>query len=186
MRLTARLIAFSALLVAGHAQADTLVGKVVSVLDGDTVTVLTDAHHPVEIRVAGIDAPERRQAFGQAAKKAMSDCAFDKRASVDWRKLDRYGRTVGKLMVEGVDCGLRQIELGLAWHYKAYEREQSLADRSAYAAAESDAKSAQRGLWIDAQPTPPWVFRHSAEERGQARSDHERAKHRDAISKQLN
>jgi len=158
VKLSAYLIAFSALLVAGHAQAEALVGKVVSVVDGDTVTVLTGAHHPVEIRVAGIE----------------------------WRKLDRYGRTVGKLMVEGVDCGLRQIELGLAWHYKAYEREQSLADRSAYAAAESDAKSAQRGLWIDAQPTPPWVFRHSAEERGQARSDHERTKHRAAISKQLN
>lgn len=107
--------------------ADTLVGKVVAVADGDTVTVLTDEHRQVKVRIAGIDAPEKSQAFGQAAKKAMSDCAFGKQAGVEWKKLDRYRRTIGKLTVDGVDCGLRQIELGLAWHYKAYEREQAAA-----------------------------------------------------------
>lgn len=152
-------LALSAIWSAAH--ADALIGKVVGISDGDTVTVLTEEHRQVKIRIAGIDAPEKRQAFGQAAKDAMSDCAFGKQAGVEWKRLDRYGRTIGKLTVDGVDCGLRQIELGLAWHYKAYEREQAAADRSAYAEAENAARSARRGLWSDAQPIPPWEFRHA-------------------------
>ncbi|SEA52096.1 thermonuclease family protein [Acidovorax soli] len=143
------------------AVADTLDGKVVGVSDGDTVTLLTAEHRQIKIRIAGIDAPEKAQAFGQAAKKAMSACAFGKAASVEWKKLDRYGRTIGQLSVDGVDCGLRQVELGLAWHYKAYEREQAPTDRQAYAEAEKAAKEAGKGLWSDPKPQPPWEFRHS-------------------------
>ena len=91
----------------------------------------------------------------------MSDCAFGKAARVEWKKLDRYGRTIGKLSVDGVDCGLRQIEMGLAWHYKAYEHEQHPADRQAYSDAEKTASEARKGLWIDPQPQPPWEFRHA-------------------------
>ena len=91
----------------------------------------------------------------------MSDCAFGKQADVEWKKLDRYGRIIGKLTVAGVDCGLRQIELGLAWHYKAYEREQPQAGRQAYAEAENASQKARKGLWKDANPTPPWEFRHA-------------------------
>jgi endonuclease YncB( thermonuclease family) len=141
--------------------ADTLDGKVVGVSDGDTVTLLVDSHRQVKVRIAGIDAPEKSQAFGQAAKKAMSECSFGKAASVEWKKLDLYGRTIGKLFVDGVDCGMRQIELGVAWHYKTYEREQDPADRLAYAEAEDKAKSDRRGLWSDATPVPPWDYRHS-------------------------
>ena len=70
------------------------------------------------MRIAGIDAPEKKQAFGQRSKQAMSDCAFGKDVEIEWKKLDRYGRTIGKVVGDGVDCGLRQIELGMAWHYK--------------------------------------------------------------------
>lgn len=142
--------------------AETLEGRVVGIADGDTVTVLAEGHRRVQIRIAGIDAPEKRQPFGQSAKASMSDCAFGKAATVEWKKLDRYGRTIGKLVVDGVDCGLRQIELGLAWHYKAYEREQSPEDRGSYAEAEKSAKLASKGLWSDPIPQPPWEFRHSA------------------------
>lgn len=156
--------AMVAALLAWPAAADTLEGKVVGVSDGDTVTLLTSENRQVKVRIEGIDAPEKSQPFGKVAKKAMSDCAFGKQADVEWKKLDRYGRTIGKLTVSRVDCGLRQIELGLAWHYKAYEREQALADRKAYAEAEKTAKDAHRGLWIDAQPIPPWEFRHAKAE----------------------
>lgn len=138
----------------------TLEGKVVGVADGDTVTVLVDGHDQVHVRISGIDAPEKKQVFGQRSKQAMSACAFGKQVVVEWRKKDRYGRAVGKLTVNGVDCGLRQIELGMAWHYKAYAKEQARADREAYATAEDEAKAARRGLWSDANPTPPWEFRH--------------------------
>lgn len=161
----AKAIAANAIFATAFAAADTLEGKIVGVSDGDTVTLLTSERRQVKIRIEGIDAPEKSQAFGQAAKKAMSDCAFGKQADVEWKKLDLYGRTIGKLTVDGIDCGLRQIELGFAWHYKAYEREQTLADRKAYAEAEGTARAARKGLWIDAQPTPPWEFRHATADR---------------------
>jgi endonuclease YncB( thermonuclease family) len=151
-----------ATLIAGPAAADLLAGQVVGVSDGDTVTMLTEEHVQVKVRIAGIDAPENGQPFGQAAKSSMFDCAFGKQAQVEWRKLDRYGRTIGKLTVDGLDCGLRQVEMGFAWHYKAYAREQSAEDRQAYAKSETVARAAAKGLWRDAHPIPPWDYRHPA------------------------
>ena len=93
------------------------------------------------------------------SKVSLSDLAFDKMVTVETDKRDRYGREVGKVLVNGRDVNLIQVERGMAWHYKAYEREQSSSDRKLYDAAESDAKAARRGLWRDAEPTPPWEFR---------------------------
>lgn len=123
------------------AWGDTMTGKVVGITDGDTVTVLVDRHE-FKVRIAGIDAPEKRQPFGPRSKQGMSDCAFNRDVDVEWDKTDRYGRTIGKVLADGVDCGLRQIELGLAWHYKAYAKDQSPKDRQTYALAESHARSA--------------------------------------------
>lgn len=75
-------------------------------------------------------------------------------------KLDRYGRSVAKVISQGTDCGLRQIELGLAWHYKAYAREQSPADRQTYTSSEDLAHEHKLGLWADPAAIPPWKFRH--------------------------
>lgn len=150
-----------ALSMLGHVHAATLEGKVVGISDGDTLTVLVDRRE-VKVRVAGIDAPEKKQAFGQRSKENLSDCAFDKAVSVEWSKTDRYGRTIGKVIAGGVDCGLRQIELGMAWHYKAYAKEQSATDRADYAQAESQAMARKAGLWSDPHPIPPWEFRHTA------------------------
>lgn len=149
------------LCAAQGAHADTLSGKVVAVLDGDTITVLREREQ-TRVRIAGIDAPEKKQAFGQRSKQSMSDCAFGKDVVVEWKKLDRYGRTIGKVVADGVDCGLRQVELGMAWHYKAYAKDQSREDREAYAGAEDRAKAERRGLWVDADPTPPWEYRHGS------------------------
>ena len=77
-------------------------------------------------------------------------------------KTDRYGRKVGKILVDGVDANLEQIKRGRAWHYKADEREQSPDDRSAYAAAKKDAAAVRLGLWQDAEPVAPWDWRHPA------------------------
>lgn len=152
-------LAFALLVCMPHADADTLVGKTVGISDGDTITVLVDRRE-VKVRVAGIDAPEKKQAFGQRSKESLSECAFGKSVSVDWNKKDRYGRIIGKVTSDGVDCGLRQIEIGIAWHYKAYAKEQSSTDLAAYADAESQAMDRKIGLWSDPRPIPPWIFRH--------------------------
>lgn len=81
--------------------------------------------------------------------------------TVETTKRDRYGRSVGTVLANGLDANLEQIKRGMAWHYKAYEREQSPQDRLAYADAEEVARGARVGLWKDAQPVPPWDFRHS-------------------------
>jgi hypothetical protein len=109
--------------------ATTIVGRVVSVADGDTITVLDTAKTQHKIRLAGIDAPEKSQPFGNRSKLSLSDLVFSKSVLVDTDKVDKYKRNVGKVLVDGVDANLEQIKRGMAWHYKAYEREQSALDR---------------------------------------------------------
>lgn len=142
------------------ASAGTIHGKVVGVSDGDTVTVLDAENSQFKIRLSGIDAPEKKQAFGQASKAALSDDIYDKVVEVSYTKRDRYGRIVGKIFVDGEDVNIRQINRGLAWHYKKYQNEQPHQDREAYSQAEATARAGKRGLWADHDPTPPWYFRH--------------------------
>ncbi len=148
-------------LIIALAHADVLRGRVVGVSDGDTITVLDETKQRHVIRLMGIDAPEKTQAFGQKAKQSLSDLVFDRDVSVTWFKKDRYGRTVGQVYVDVKDVCLEQIKRGLAWHYKEYEREQSAEDRSRYADAEKEARIAKIGLWADEQPTEPSKFRRS-------------------------
>ncbi|WP_114969919.1 thermonuclease family protein [Rhodoferax ferrireducens] len=145
----------------GFAGAGSLVsGKVIGVLDGDTVEVL-DARKTIHrIRLTGIDAPEKAQPFGQRSKEHLSDLVFGKQVDVQAGKSDRYGRTVGKVLVKGVDANLEQVKSGFAWHYKEYSAEQPVADRALYARAENSAHSSHFGIWRDANPMPPWEWRH--------------------------
>lgn len=140
--------------------ADTLKGRVVGISDGDTVTVLDAFNIQWKIRLMGIDAPEKSQPFGQKSKQHLSDLVFDKPVTVEYSKKDRYGRTIGKILVDGVDANLQQIKAGFAWHYRKYQKEQNPNDRALYAAAEEAARVGQIGLWADPEPMPPWVFRH--------------------------
>jgi endonuclease YncB( thermonuclease family) len=142
-----------------QAQAETLLGKVIHVQDGDSITVLDETHTQHKIRLSGIDAPERRQAFGNVSKESLAEQVAGQSVAVEWDKVDRYGRKVGKVLLGGLDSNLVQVKRGLAWHYKKYEREQSPADRQSYAAAEAEARAAKLGLWRDAAPLPPWEFR---------------------------
>ena len=136
-----------------------LSGKVIAVSDGDTVKLLTADNQTYKIRLAGIDAPEKKQAFGSESKKALPDCAEGKSATIDGNKKDRYGGIVGKVIVAGVDCNLRQIQLGMAWHYKKYVKKQEVEDRSIYAQEEYLAQSANKGLWAGTAVLAPWDFR---------------------------
>lgn len=138
---------------------NTLRGKVVSIADGDTITVLDAAKRPYRVRLAGIDAPEHAQPFATASRQSLAARVFHRDVTVLWSKLDRYDRIVGKLMVDGVDVNLAMVADGMAWHYRQYEREQSLEDRLAYRQAESWARKRGLGLWSAAHPEPPWKFR---------------------------
>ena len=146
------------------AAATQLTGKVIGVLDGDTIEVLDSSKHPRRIRLTGIDAPEKAQAFGQRAKEHLSDLVFGKHVEVVAGKTDKYGRTVGKVWVSGVDANLAQVAAGFAWHYKEYASEQSVADRALYAQAEEGARAAHAGLWRDPKPMAPWEWRHGGKD----------------------
>lgn len=149
------------LLLAFSATAATIHGKVVGISDGDTISVIAENKTTTKIRLSGIDAPEKSQAFGEQSKKHLNDQIFGKTVDIEWNKLDKYGRTIGKILYQGQDANLEQIKAGYAWHYKAYETEQSLEDRLQYAQAEKDAQSRKLGLWADSmQPIPPWEYRH--------------------------
>ena len=147
------------LLFATSCHAANIDGIVVGVADGDTVTVLDADKVQHKIRLSGIDAPEKSQAYGNQSKESISDLVYFKAVTVETEKKDRYGRDVGKVLVNGVDVNLEQVQRGFAWHYKAYEREQSANDRKLYDLTENEARAARRGLWRDAEPIPPWEFR---------------------------
>jgi len=150
----------AALLTSVQASADALYGHVVGVTDGDTITLLDTSKTQHKIRVAGIDAPEKKQPFGQRSKESLSALAYDKDLTIEWTKKDRYGRIIGKLIDrQGRDLNLEQVRAGLAWHYKKYDKEQSPEDRKLYAAAEDAARGKRIGLWSDANPEAPWDYR---------------------------
>lgn len=140
--------------------AATLTGRVVRILDGDTVEVLNATQHTERVRLGGIDAPEKSQAFGTQAKQRLADLAGGQTVSVDWRKRDRNGRVVGTLLRDDRDLGLQMVREGYAWWYRAFANEQSAVDRVLYEAAEQSARTARRGLWADARPMAPWDYRH--------------------------
>lgn len=147
------------LLTSIHGHAQTLNGRVVGVTDGDTVKVLDGERREYKIRLAGIDAPERKQPFGQRAKQRLSDLVYGKTVEVEWHKLDRYKRLVGKILIGERDANLEMVKSGLAWHYKKYQGEQSYDDRLAYARAEEEARESRRGLWADPHHINPSDWR---------------------------
>jgi endonuclease YncB( thermonuclease family) len=129
-----------------------LSGRVVGIADGDTITVLVDKVG-VKIRLDGIDAPERGQAFGARSRETISELVFGKTVRVVTKGKDRYGRTIGVVFVDGVNVNAKMIETGFAWHYKRYSTDAEL-DR-----LEREARREKRGLWNDPAPVEPWNWR---------------------------
>ena len=142
--------------------ADTITGKVVGVTDGDTITVLDATQTQHKIRLDGIDTPEKGQAFGTQAKKALSDKVFAKQVTVKYKERDRYGRIVGIVMLGNRWINHEMVAEGWAWHYKQYSSDQNLA------AAEIKAREARKGLWHDGNPVPPWDWRRAQRNASQA------------------
>lgn len=155
------LLATLLLAASGLSHAYVLSGQVVSVSDGDTITLLDTNKTQHKIRLAGIDAPEKAQAFGQASKKSLSDLIFNKQVNVYWEKKDRYQRVLGKVILEEQDICLEQVKRGMAWHYKQYQRDQTQEDRMKYDLAEKESRAEKLGLWADESPVEPSKFRNN-------------------------
>ncbi|WP_374515971.1 thermonuclease family protein [Niveibacterium sp.] len=152
----------SAFVGAGSAGAQSvLVGRVVGVHDGDTITVLSADQVQHKIRLAGIDAPELGQAWGKNARQTLSGLVFGHQVEVVTSKRDRYQREVGKVLRAGTDINLAVLDAGMAWWYREYAKEQAPGDRAVYSRAEANAARDQRGLWADRDPVPPWEWRRA-------------------------
>jgi endonuclease YncB( thermonuclease family) len=135
--------------------ATTLAGEVISITDGDTLTILDrGARTTHKIRLAHIDAPEKAQPFGNRAKQALSAICFGKQARVAVLEMDRYGRNVGVLSCDGVAANKKMVSDGFAWVFRQYAPKDS-----ELFALEAKARGDKIGLWVDANPTPPWDFR---------------------------
>lgn len=145
--------ALTLLLLTLTAQALTIQGKVVHIADGDTLTILIAGKEQVKIRLAGIDTPEKAQPFGNKAKQALAALAFQQYVTVDVETKDRYGRTVGKVIVNGIEVNAELVRQGMAWVYRKYTNDQKLY------ALEAEAKQAKRGLWATEHPIEPWLWR---------------------------
>lgn len=123
--------------------AQTLSGEVLSVKDGDSIVVLMQAGQQAEVRLEGIDAREHGQAFGDTSRQDLSDLLLGKQVNLQCNGQDRYGRWACKVALRnGEDVDLDQIQAGMAWHYKQFQKLQSAADRAAYGAAEDEARRA--------------------------------------------
>lgn len=146
------LLLFLLLFATSGASADELAGQVVGITDGDTLRVLVE-HREVVIRLDQIDAPEKRQPFGQRSRQSLAEMTFRKTARVITHGQDRYGRTVGTVLIAGLDVNAEQVRRGMAWVYLRYARDPALT------ALELEARQAGRGLWVEASPLPPWEWR---------------------------
>ena len=141
-------------LVASQTLAADFTGRVVGVSDGDTITVLHNGKGE-RIRLHGIDCPEKRQAFGNRARQFTSNLVFAKTVTVQALDLDRYGRTVGVVLLpDGRSLNHELVRAGFAWWYWRYTP-----DDETLAQLEREAREAQRGLWADPHAVPPWEWR---------------------------
>ena len=163
-----RLLPIIFLTLAMPTAAADITGKVVAVTDGDTIKVLDANRMQHKIRLTGIDAPEKAQAFGNASRKNLASMVAGKDVRVETTKNDRYGRVLGEVWVQPRDCpgcgktlnvNHAQILSGMAWWYRDYAKDQSPQDRGRYESAVEEARKRKRGLWSEPDPIPPWVWR---------------------------
>ena len=164
-----------ALAAASHAHAaerHVLDVKVTQVIDGDTIEAIDSNRLKHRIRLVGIDAPEKDQAFGDRSRQNLAKLLAGQDVRIEWTVRDRYGRFVAiiwlptpaacerPMCIDGrTDVNLTQVVDGFAWHFKEYEQEQGRSERLIYSSAEQSARVSRTGLWKDADPTPPWNFR---------------------------
>ena len=133
-----------------YASLFALSGKVISIHDGDTITVL-QGKQQIKVRLFGIDAPELKQPYGKKSKQFLANLIAGKVVEVEKNGKDRYKRTIGSIYLNDKDINAQMVENGYAWAYRKFSKK--------YTAQESKAKSQRLGLWRDKEPIPAWEWR---------------------------
>lgn len=146
------MLALMLLILIVAAEPTEFTGRVVRVVDGDTIVVLVDREQ-INIRLHGIDAPERGQPFGNRSRERLGELCHERAVRVVTHGRDRYGRTIGVVFVDGINVNAEMVFSGHAWQYTRYDRSAVLARY------QLDAVEAGRGLWADPNPIPPWEWR---------------------------
>ena len=139
--------------------AEVLLGTVIAVHDGDTITMKNESGQK-KIRLAGIDAPELNQPYGVESREALKGAVIDRQVQIETTKADKYGRVVGKVVLDGQDINLKQVQTGVAWVYREYLRELSKLDKFLYLEAEEQSKAVGAGLWKEISPIQPREWRN--------------------------
>ena len=146
-------IVFYILLFCTYANSLELIGKVIKVSDGDTITLLTDDKVSHKVRLNDIDAPEKKQPFGSKSRDNLASYIAGEIVTVRYKSKDRYGRVLGTIYFDNLDINLQQVKNGYAWVYKKYSKNQT------YYKEEQKARDLKKGLWIEKEPRAPWEFR---------------------------
>ena len=150
-----RYVIVAVLLLSAPTMPSELQGRVVSIADGDTFTLLTPENRQIKIRLAEIDTPESGQPYGNRAKQALSELVFGRDVRVEVQDIDRYGRTVGRPYVGDVDVCAELVANGFAWAYRRYLKDPALLE------LEKEAQDSNRGLWSlpEYERVAPWDWR---------------------------
>ena len=132
------------------------VATVTGVADGDTLYADIEGHS-IRIRLAQIDAPEKAQAFGRRSEQSLRELVWMRQVLLSWKSLDRYGRPIAQVSIDGMDVNAEQVRRGFAWVFRRYSNDPTLLE------LEAQAKSAGLGLWADPHPIAPWDWRANRE-----------------------
>ena len=144
-----------------HLHATEITGTVVSVADGDTIAIV-DAHKQQHrIRLARIDAPERRQAYGTKSKQFLASLIYRQDVKIEYHKRDKYGRILGVVFLGASEINLLMVQQGMAWHYSYYDNTER------YIVAEREARQQKIGLWADPTPIQPYIYRRDKRQKRQ-------------------
>lgn len=134
---------------------ESLKGKVVSVADGDTVTIITDNNERVRIRLYGIDAPEKGQDFANKSREYLNDLCYGKRVSIDKKGVDQYNRVLGVIYIGDLNLNQEMVRTGLAWYYDYFVKDPHMEE------LEQIARQKKLNIWSMKNPIPPYEYRKS-------------------------
>jgi micrococcal nuclease len=136
------------------AYAEEFSARVIVVIDGDTVLILR-GNKQIKVRLAGIDAPEKAQAFGENSKQSLTELVLNKQVRVDSQAMDSYGRMVAQIKVDELNVNYEQVQRGMAWAYSRFNRSKALH------VLQAGAMETKRGLWAQTDPIPPKEWRRT-------------------------
>jgi endonuclease YncB( thermonuclease family) len=136
------------------AKNDTIQGKVIKIIDGDTYDILLEGNTQLRIRMEGIDAPEKGMPYYKVAKNFLKDKCILQQVKVQVTGTDNHGRKLGYTYLEdGTELSREMLKAGLAWHFIKYNTDPELA------ALQMQAQEQKFGIWSQPNPMTPWQNR---------------------------